>query len=136
MTRAIVYLGGAARESLDQSVAMVADRIARAIRSGRGPGRRFNYRIREEKDAHWLASNIGIDVAVIETRGKGGLWEPALEILESKYLPRLTRDFARLPGWRRGLRALGLIRDSVCRARRWRQSAGRGQAAFRLPLYV
>jgi len=133
MTRSIVYLGGAARESLDQSAAMVVDRIARAIRSGRGPGQRFIYRIREEKDAHWLASNIGIDVAVIETPNGNGGWEPALELLEIKYLPRLTRDFARLPGWRRGLRALGLIWDSVRRARRWRQSAGGGQAAFRLP---
>ncbi|MGZ5942369.1 MAG: hypothetical protein ACXWN8_08120 [Isosphaeraceae bacterium] len=100
---------------MDQSAALVADRIARSLQDKLRDEQPFSYRIRVETDAHCLAPDIGLDIASIEV-AKGDAWEPTLDILEVKYLLRFARRFARLPPLVRALKAFWLlIRSAINR---------------------
>jgi len=93
---------------MDQSARLVADRIARSLQDKLRDQQRFSYRVRVEADAHCLAPDIALDIASIEV-AKGDAWEPALDILEVKYLPRFAKRFARLPPLARALKAVWLL---------------------------
>ena len=120
MRRGIVYVGGMSRHLMDQSAALVADRIARSIQDDLRDKQPFSYRICVETDAHCRAPDIGLDIASIEV-AKGDVWEPALDILEVKYLPRFAGRFERLPPLARALKAFWLLIrsaiNSVCARR-------------------
>jgi hypothetical protein len=93
---------------MDQSAALVADRIARSLQDKLRDEQPFSYRIRVETDAHCLAPDIGLDIASIEV-AKGDAWEPVLDILEVKYLRRFARRFERLPPLVRAMKAFWLL---------------------------
>lgn len=113
MTKGIVYVGGSGRHVINQSAEVVADRIARTLQDKlRDEQPSFSYRIRVETDAHCLAPDIGLDIASIHI-AKGDAWEPALDILEVKYLPRFTKRFKVLPPLARALKALWLFGRSA-----------------------
>lgn len=120
MAKGIVYVGGGGRHVMNQSAEVVADRIARSLQDKLRDEQAFSYRICVDTDAHWLAPDIGLDIASIQV-AKGGAWEPALDILEVKYLPRFARRFKALSPLARALRAFWLLSrsaiDSVCRRR-------------------
>ena len=108
MRRGIVYLGGGGHHLMDQSAALVADRIARSLQDKLKDEHPFTYRVRLEADAHRLAPDIGLDIASIEMMTDGA-WTPVLDILEVKYLARFAGRFARLPALARALKALWLL---------------------------
>jgi hypothetical protein len=108
VTRGIVYVGGANRHLIDQSGALLADRIARSLQNNIKDSQPFSFRVRVSVDAHRLAPDIGLDIASIEVK-KGDAWEPAIDILEVKYLARFTKRFVELPALARALRACWLV---------------------------
>jgi hypothetical protein len=108
MSRGIVYIGGVSRHLMDQSVAIVADRIARSLQGNLKDKQQFSYLISIEKDAHQLAKDISLDIASIEVEMDDG-WKQAIDVLEVKYLTRFTNRFSKLPPLARAFKALWIV---------------------------
>jgi hypothetical protein len=127
MRRGVVYLGGAGRHLMDQTAMVVADRIARSIQHKLKGESQASYRVRLESDVSTLAPDITLDIASIACAKPGG-WEPAIDILEVKYLDRFARTFAPLSPLARAARALWVLyRFSLAKAKRSCARAEDGQ---------
>lgn len=114
MGLAIVYLSGTGHHLFDQSAGLVADRIARSLKRSFEPETEFCYRVNLKPDAHQFPPDIPVDVASIEVaaRREGtahSMWVPVIDVLELKYLPRLTRTVSRLSAVGRAFWALRVI---------------------------
>lgn len=112
MRRGIVYVGGGSRHFLDQSAAVVADRIARCLLQKLRPNEALSYRINVEAGVRLLSSDIELDIATIEI-AKGEEWKPVIDILEVNYLSHFTQRFEALPPIMRALKAISLMARSL-----------------------
>jgi hypothetical protein len=126
MGRGILYIPGAGQHSFNQSAGLVADRIARALRSKLASRTFFNFRIAVESDVHYF-EGIPIDIASIEVakneKGSAADWKNVLDVIELKYLPRFTKSFSDLSPFERVVRGIQIL-----------VTAGRKRRGTRVPL--
>ncbi len=133
MRRQIVYLGGFGHRILDQSAAVVADRIARAVQERLSDVPGMAYRVHVEADAHAPAPDLAVDIATIELR-RGDTWTPVIDVLEVRYLDRFARSVSRLSPLGRALKALSILWMSWWTSHKARRAAIRpGRRGWRRP---
>lgn len=94
MVRGIFYVPGAGHHIFNQSGALVADRIARALQCKLATRLSFHYRVTPKSDFRRF-EDIPIDIATIEVKrrddAEGSEWQKLIDVIELRYLPRFTK---------------------------------------------